>query len=72
MLEHCPEDCGRKTFCFKGLPLPYDKTGCYTQSVICPNCGLMKFYIVNGHAKNIPHPKSTEQYWKGKVCICTN
>jgi hypothetical protein len=70
IMIHCPEDCGKKTFCHKGEPLPEDKTECYTQSIICPICGLMKYYMVNGHAKEIPHPKSTEQYWKGKVCIC--
>ena len=74
MLAHCPKDCGLKTFCHKGEPLPEDKTECYTKSILCSKCGLPKEYIVSWNSKikhvRIPHPKSTEQYWKGKVCTC--
>jgi hypothetical protein len=75
MLKHCPEDCGKKTFCYKGEPLPEDKTICYCKEILCPECGLPRDYKVitkNVEADvRIPTPKSTEQYWKGKVCICS-
>jgi hypothetical protein len=70
-LQFCPEDCGKKTFCHKGEPLPYNKKECYTYGIPCPKCGLPKWYVDDyGNCERIPHPKSTEQYWKDKVCVC--
>jgi hypothetical protein len=70
MILICPCDCGKRTFCHKGEPLPYDKSICYSTAINCIHCHLPKWYMKDGHGKLIPHPKSTEQYWKGKVCIC--
>jgi hypothetical protein len=71
-MYHCPDDCGKKTFCFRGQPLPEDKTVCYTTSIYCDECGKAKFIMKDNHKVRIPHPKSTQQYWKGEVCECTN
>ena len=71
MLDYCPEDCGKKTFCHPGQPLPYDKSVCYSEAVCCDDCGLPKFFKTrNGLLLQIPTSKETEQYWRGKVCHC--
>lgn len=71
VLEHCPDNCAKKTFCHKGEPLPEDKISCYTIAYKCLICKLPKSYINEKEVfVRIPHPKNTEQYWKGKVCSC--
>jgi hypothetical protein len=74
MLTHCPNDCGKKTFCHVGEPLPEDKTNCYSKAIVCDRCGLPKYYhVITKHVEadvRIPHPKDTMQYWRWKVCIC--
>jgi hypothetical protein len=69
--DRCPTYCGKSTFCHKGEPLPNNKATCYAQQIICPKCNKPQSFINDdGLIQRIPTPKSTRQYWQGRVCEC--